>query len=289
MFTHYLKIAFRNLTKYKMQTIISIIGLAVGFVCFALSALWIRYEMTFDTFHRDADKIYVIYSPSFLDDSFTRATVLPLATYLKANFPEVAEAMSIIPSSSRGTITVEDVTLPALVIRADTSLLRIFDVRIIEGSRDFLIYGSGQVAITQRKAQQLFGNENPIGKTISLGTIGAVVADMPKRSNYAFDLIAPFHSMPPEGQEWLVSLGWHTIIKLHRGVNVEAFEERLYEYVFEASRRFPTIKPLTRIRYLDPTIERDIRFQHILLFALSGLLVVLCSLFNYWYKRLDRP
>ena len=46
MIKHYLKVAFRNLAKYKTQTLVRIIGLAVGFTCFALSVLWIRYEMT---------------------------------------------------------------------------------------------------------------------------------------------------------------------------------------------------------------------------------------------------
>ena len=49
MIRHYFKIAFRNLLKYKTQSIISIIGLAVGITCFALATLWIRYEMTYDS------------------------------------------------------------------------------------------------------------------------------------------------------------------------------------------------------------------------------------------------
>ena len=58
MITHCLKVAFRNLVKYKTQTLISIIGLSVGFTCFALSVLWIRYEMTYDNFHEGTDRIY---------------------------------------------------------------------------------------------------------------------------------------------------------------------------------------------------------------------------------------
>ena len=60
MIKHYLKVAFRNLMKYKMQSFVSIIGLAVGFTCFALSALWIRYEMTYDNFHKGSDRIYMV-------------------------------------------------------------------------------------------------------------------------------------------------------------------------------------------------------------------------------------
>ena len=60
MIKHYLKVAFRNLMKYKTQSLVSIIGLAVGFTCFALSVLWIRYEMTYDNFHKGANRIYLV-------------------------------------------------------------------------------------------------------------------------------------------------------------------------------------------------------------------------------------
>ena len=59
MIYHYLKIAFRNLIKYKTQSIVSIVGLAIGFTCFALSVLWIRYEMTYDDFHEGSERIYL--------------------------------------------------------------------------------------------------------------------------------------------------------------------------------------------------------------------------------------
>ena len=285
MFTHYLKIAFRNLWKYKMQSLISIIGLAVGFTCFALATLWIRYEMTYDNFHKDAGQIYVIYTPNpFSSTGYERSSSNPVAAYLKETFPEIEEAISLAPSYPESKITVEGIEIPALVIMADSSLLRMFDVKIIEGSWDFLIPGNKNIAITQEKARQLFGNEHPIGKTIKDGwredlTICAVVSDMPKRSNYPFDLIRPFRVVPPN-QKWYTSYGENTIIKLFSGTNIEAFEKKLFEHKTEYLRDL-TIKPLTKIRYTDPNVERDVKFQHISIFAICGLLVVLCSLFNY--------
>ena len=74
MIKHYLKVAFRNLVKYKTQSLVSIIGLAVGFTCFALSVLWIRYEMTYDTFHNGADRIYMVrahYGEASLPEPFS--------------------------------------------------------------------------------------------------------------------------------------------------------------------------------------------------------------------------
>lgn len=68
MLYHYIKIAFRNLLKYKLQSFICIVGLAIGFTSFALSSLWIRYELTYDTFRKDADRIYYVRMESETDD-----------------------------------------------------------------------------------------------------------------------------------------------------------------------------------------------------------------------------
>jgi len=57
--------------KYKSQTLISLIGLAVGFTCFALATLWIRYELTYDSFHKNAKQMYVIYKPDLFSSTGT--------------------------------------------------------------------------------------------------------------------------------------------------------------------------------------------------------------------------
>ena len=59
MLKHYLKIAIRNLLKYRSQSFISILGLAIGFTCFALGTLWIHYEMTYDSFIWCGKKVFL--------------------------------------------------------------------------------------------------------------------------------------------------------------------------------------------------------------------------------------
>ena len=87
MLHHYIKIAFRNLLKYKLQSFICIVGLAIGFTSFALSSLWIRYELTYDTFRKDADRIYYVRMESETDDQgLSSVTPYPLARYLKETF-----------------------------------------------------------------------------------------------------------------------------------------------------------------------------------------------------------
>ena len=58
MFRHYITIALRNIRKYALQNAVSILGLTAGFVCLTLSTVWIRFENSFDTFHKDADRLY---------------------------------------------------------------------------------------------------------------------------------------------------------------------------------------------------------------------------------------
>ena len=294
MFKHNLKISFRNMRKYKNQTLISVIGLAVGFTCFALATLWIRYEMTFDSFHKNVGQMYVVYMPSSRSQTtYDRRTPNPLAAYLKETFPEIKDAVSLLPAYFGSRITVEGIEIQALTIRVDSSFFRMFDVKILDGNLDFLIPENKKIAITHEKARQFFGDENPIGKKVNDGredlTVGAVVYGMIKQSNYPFDLIKPFDNFMISSMirnpdiMWRIS-EYSTILELFPRTNIEAFEKKLYEHNTGAERgniSRMTLTPLTKIRYTDPNIEREVKFQHVLIFGLSGLLVIFCSLFNY--------
>jgi ABC-type multidrug transport system fused ATPase/permease subunit len=286
MFKHYLTVAFRNLWKYKSQTLISVVGLAVGFTCFALATLWIRYEMTYDSFHKNADRIYCVskLGASIFDpNETTRILPYQLAAYLEETFPEISHAIPITPYYLFDKIKIEEVEYPAHVFRIDSTFFNMFDVKIVAGNRDFLIPKGHKAAITREKALQLFGKEDPIGKTFKRWseewTICAIITGLPKRSNYPFDFL---YSLDKDGQ-WNSSQS-EILIELASGVDVEAFGKKFYEHKIEKS--YTTISklsitPLKSIRYKDLNILREVKFEHIKLFALAGVLVILCSLFNY--------
>ena len=95
MITHYLKIALRNLLKYKTQSVVSVLGLAVGFVCFTLSTLWVNYEMTYDSFHPDAERIYLVSTDDEVSaGKYNLYTPSALTGYLKERWEEVEQAVS---------------------------------------------------------------------------------------------------------------------------------------------------------------------------------------------------
>jgi hypothetical protein len=270
-----------------MQSVISIIGLAVGFTCFALASLWIRYEMTYDSFHKNADRIYVVNMP----DPFNvygvgrRFMSYPLAGYLKETFPEIVKSCNI-RYLQKIKVKIDDVEYTLSEANIDSAFFTMFDVQIIDGNLDFIFPRSHKIAITQEKAHELFGEGNPIGQGVSMleseYTICAVVAGWTKHSNYSFDIL----SASSQSSQW-DSYGEETLIELAPEIDIKSFEEKLYELKIEnenasgfGNEKF-TIIPLKSMHYQDPTIERDIQFQYILLFALAGVLVIICSLFNY--------
>ncbi|MDR0725620.1 MAG: ABC transporter permease, partial [Prevotellaceae bacterium] len=288
MVKHYLKVAFRNMWKYKYQTLVSVIGLAVGFACFAMAALWIRYEMTYDSFHKNADRMYSVGIQGESPSEILRGVPYPLAGYLKTTFPEIANSIPI-SSAPSSQIELDGVRRSVDIVRIDSSFFSMFDVKIIEGSMDFLIPASKGAAITAAKAKQWFGNESPLGKSFKeYGkeyTVCAVTTSLPKRSNYPFDILMlsgiVANGVPVQSQ-WSYWYGDHALIELVPDVDVEAFRKKLYEHKTKHSGiKHMSITPLTSLRYVDPNVKRDVKFRHIIIFSVVGMLLILCTLFNY--------
>jgi hypothetical protein len=200
MFKHYFTVAFRNLRKYRTQSVVGILGLAVGFVCFALSVMWIRYDMTYDTFHEGAQRLYLVRNETnftFDGSTLSRVTPYPLAAYLKETFPEVEDACNMQGSWGASEITLDGVSHTAFQLGVDEAFMRLFKVEVLEGSLDFLVQDSKKMAITEEESQKLFGDESPIGKTVSYYgqefTICAIVKGWSHHSNCCFDFLEPNH------------------------------------------------------------------------------------------------
>ena len=269
MTIHYLKISFRNLWKYKTQSVISIIGLAVGFVCFALSALWIRYEMTYDSFLKDSDRIYAVKTKNIYESSYD--TKPELAKELQNTFPEIEEATTV-RSSGGYLISKENNQAFVFNTLVDSSYLNIFDVKILSGTSNFLIPALNQIAITQQTAQELFSEENPIGEKVSLFnqeyTVGAIVADCSEHSNFSFQTL----SATPVNKERYSQ--WQTVVKVKQEIDKKKLGKKIENHKI-AEDTFELI-PITAKRY-----DNSENFKQVIVLSVVGILVVLCSLLNY--------
>ena len=92
MFTHHLKIAFRNLIKHKGYSLINIVGLAIGLAIFALIASYVDFHLTFNRFHKDVDRIFSVVqvlSASTSDERHSARIPVPTLPLLLREFPEI--------------------------------------------------------------------------------------------------------------------------------------------------------------------------------------------------------
>src|SRR5215213_1169156 len=91
MIRNYLKTALRNMTRNKISSFINISGLSIGITCALLIVVFIQNELSYDKFHKDADRIYqIVLNGNFNGQEFWAGnTPPPIGAALQKNFPEV--------------------------------------------------------------------------------------------------------------------------------------------------------------------------------------------------------
>lgn len=290
MIIHYLKVAFRNLLKYKIQTLISIIGLAVGFVCFAFATMWIHSEITYDKHYEGADRLYLFYKKSTTNYSGYDTEARNLLPILRENFPEVEMACSINLWKNMETEIEEEKTIKVHTLIADSTFMEMFGIRILAGTPNFLwpIADERQrhyqndnepIAITDEAAYRLYGTTDVIGKELKrLGTICAVVTKLPQ-SSLSFDFWS--------GGRYDEQRADPLIFRLREGTDLQRFRQKLDSYIQTLDgKRNALFKnyQMMRLReyhYSDVNEDKSIKFTYLILFSAIGLMVILGALLNY--------
>ena len=293
MITHYLKVAFRNLLKYKTQTVISVLGLAVGFVCFSLSALWIEHESTFDHYRQDVDRLYMVRSNDGYNEGGIKSRInYPFGKFLLETYPEVEEAAPFIISNER--IEVNGMHEVIQFSSAEPEWMDMMDIRIVEGNQNFMNpQSNAEVAITRELAEKWFGTRSPLGKEIKTlrrtKTICAVVETDNSHTNFAFDMMGH----PELGRDWYWN-HWSLLIKVKPDTDIEALETKINANLPKEVNELNSVvrsgvnriylTPVSTLRsakdYLDEK-EAIITLDYIIYFSVAGVLIILCAIVNY--------
>lgn len=286
MIKHCLKIAIRNLVKYKVQSAVSILGLAVGFVCFSLSLYWIHYEMTYDHFRQDADRIYMVRTnDEYTEGKISTRVPYSLAAYLAQHFPDIAVAAPFHLISER--ISVNDKYQDAVFSSADSAWMNLMDIRIIKGNRNFMLpKDNAEIAITEEAAKKWFRTEDPIGKEVK----------MLRRTNFPFDFIGN----PELGKTWWY-ITWSILIKVKPDTDIEELESKINANLPAELKQVTLTRktgieriiltPLSKLHYAKDfrdDKEAGITFQYIIYFSIAGILIITCALINYLTLFINR-
>ncbi|MCD8167214.1 MAG: ABC transporter permease [Bacteroides sp.] len=283
MIYHYIKIAFRNLKKYRLQTLLSVAGLAVGSVCFVLSVIWIRYEKSYDTFHKDADRMYVLRNRTTDGDhTINNNLPLPFVVQLRDLFPEIEACCCATYYREEGVD----------VLTVDSAYFTMFPHTLLAGNMDFMDPSNNRVAITQKLADRLFHGQQPLGQSLDdifrKGyEVGAVLSNTAVHTNFPGEIITP--ETHPTGWNYHIS---QVVIKLRKQVDTEAFKNKLAAYEAKEGNQVRLkdffITPLHELRHDHPNESPLIRLEHIYYFAAIGVFVIACSLVNTIMLLLSR-
>ncbi len=240
MLKNYLTIAWRNISKHKLYSAINIVGLAIGMAACIIIAMFVYYEKSFDQMH--SKNLYrlneVQMFPGMAAEQKVGLSMFPMGPTLKSDFPEVKN-FTRIRWMMKYQLTAHEkrIFVPA-TFYVDTSFFNIFDFPLIEGNRQTALLNPHSAVLTQTTAHKLFGNENPIGKTITHYAgdtisfkVTGVMKDVPENSQLQFNALFSFNS---NFQPWMESWGgnWlNTYLELTPTANIAGMEKRFPNYL----------------------------------------------------------
>jgi len=242
MFKSYFKLALRNLWKRKTTTFINVFGLAIGLACCALVFLFVQHELSFDKGFDDAGNIYRVTS-NFKDGSTAPTTVMPFATYLKAEVPEIKQVSRLDASKCTCVIQVNDGNdhTPYTIDNgywADPSFFDIFSFHFSQGSRATAFSSPNAIVIAEPLAQKLFGNSGAIGRTIKTNNNIYTITGVFKKdflNHFNADFFASNNSTGVREKiatvhNWVVDPNYYCYVSLKPGSNKQHVINELKAY-----------------------------------------------------------
>lgn len=241
MIKNFLKIAVRNLSKNKAFSVINIFGLAIGIAACIVIMLFVFYEKSFDGMH--SKNIYrldeVQAFQGMVQPQNVALSMYPMGPTLTSDFPEIKN-FTRVRQANKLDLTYGDkrIFFPS-ILYVDSTFLHLFDFAVLQGDRKSILEKPNSIALTEESAKKLFGNENPIGKTVTkyVGdtirfTVTGIMKNAPKNSHLQFDGLASFstiagpRNMSNWGGNWLV-----TYLELEKGTNIAALEKKFPAYL----------------------------------------------------------
>ncbi|WP_286756548.1 ABC transporter permease [Roseivirga sp. UBA838] len=243
MVKNYLKVALRSLLKNRIFSLINITGLALGIAASLLIMQYVSYELSYDNFNQNADRIYRLktnrYEKGVLSTEWA-AGVVSIGYLLNENLADVEAYARLTQTSgvfSRGDIEFAE----SKVYFANPSVFDVFDTKILYGDKETALVDPSSVAISKTTAQKYFAKVDVVGETMYFNKnrpikITAVFEDVPQNSHFKYDILASWSTMAQGERAQQANSVWYwdgyfNYVMLKEGVNPEEFAGKVDDFV----------------------------------------------------------
>ena len=296
MIKNYFKTAFRNLAKNKAYAFISIFGLAIGMAVCILLLLYVKNELSYDRFNKNADHIYRLCQPQHPFNSPQTAKLLA------DNLPEIKDYARILISGN-DIIQYQNKRYTEKengLAYADASLFRIFSFKFKQGYPEKALQQPFTMVISEKAARKYFGDENPIGKVLKLNNefdymITGVMEDMPQNSHFRYDIFVTLTAAEKvAGIDWMNNWGWQNFLVyfvMQDRFSQPAFEKKCSELIATHSNSktdgssvkysIQNLKDIHLYSHFENDIQPQNSITYVLIFSAIGFLILLIACFNY--------
>jgi len=303
MNTVFFKLAFRNIRKNRLNSVINVVGFSLGLAACLFLFLFVKQETSFDQFFPDSDRIYrVVGTMHFKDqESVSGTTWFPVAPDIKDEVPGVEDFCRVKEGSPEKVYSNKNLYIIDRFRFVDEDFFRFFGFRLIAGDPATALNSSEKIVLTRQKARQIFGDVNPLGQTLmydhKLFTVSGIASDPPANTHLAFDGLASIKYIEQSNRYWKQWGGGITFLsylKLSKEISPKQIEQSLPALLYrkinqkweKAGWSFTcSLQNITDVHLSDGTIQYDCPSNRskssIWLIAGISLLILLLAIVNY--------
>ncbi len=314
MLKNYLRIAFRNLSKYKFISFINLFGLTVGLACCLLILTYILHETSYDKYNRQAGRIYRV-TRSFNNDQgvvslHLGAVAPPFGPLLKNDFPDIQQVTRLLPIGHQMPMRYEDkIFNEGDLFFADSSFPGMFDMTVLKGNPRTALADPFSMMLTPAVARKYFGDADPINKVIRMNNqfnvkVTGIFQPFPSAAHLHPEVLLSFNTLKDSAVygEKSLQTNWgnnafYTYLLLPEHYPARSLEAQLPAFLdrrmhpndapadYKASKYTRLfLQPLTAIHlhsHLDEEIEENGDAGRVTVFGAIALFILLIACINY--------
>lgn len=302
MLRNYFRIAFRNLFNNKVYGLLNIIGLALSLTCGLLIFVFVKYHLSFDTFHHHPERIYRFVTEQHKDDIYYSGSVPPaLGPAFRQDFSEsgivarVANFDEILVSFEKDG-ELKKYEEEEGVAFAEPSYFDIFNYPLLVGNKDAAMSEPNTALITASLAKKYFGNEDPVNKVIKLDDklscrIAGILKDLPSNTDQRAQIFLSWKTVKDYSFFLFKDDAWggimsslNTFTALKPGVSAANIEKQLIKY--QDQRKGNTnvhiykMQPLKE-RHFGARYGGVMEIKHLWILSFAGLFLVVAACLNF--------